>query len=634
MSALSIPCPNCNSKLKLPNRSLLGKTAKCPKCAHRFLLEDPDEVELSLAEPEPEEVPVGRAARVVQAAPAQPQSKRAKPQPAVRPQENADEFPSFAAPETQLPTDSGGSARLREMRRKRQKNLPLQIGIGGVIAVGLVGVLIAASYLGGSDTKPDSVAAPPPTRDVQFESQRDRLSRSGKQLAQAGPTSGEPITLQYIPAGTSAVIHLRPAELWANGSTAQEVRYCLGPLAAWGEQSLRELCLVDPSDIEEALISVMLGARADEPRYAVVVRLKAGMRRSDLIQLIGGERNDEFGRPVYMTAERAFSIADDVDQNNLPIIFAAAPVEYAEDLPRAFIAPGLAPTAIEALLESSDRSRHLTLLFQPSEMLVHRDKLVPESVYPLYDQIVDWFGSDIEAVRWSGHLANGDFFTELEARPMATASPKSTAELLNQRLSDLPQRVLDTVSAMSPAEVGSRKLIGRLPAMTAALAAAGVDGTLDRNVLIAARLPNRAAPNLALASLLAWDESRRTDFTQDVFTPTEQQPELPATVAGRLQLPVEIEFNRTPLQEAFAYLAEETKTTIEVDGEALKFAGYTKNMPQSMSLGKVPATKAIAQIVSQYDQMAIVIDEAGNKAIVTTLNDATGKGLKPTRFED
>ena len=41
MPAIRIPCPECQSVLKLKDRSLLGKMGKCPKCQHKFLLQEP-----------------------------------------------------------------------------------------------------------------------------------------------------------------------------------------------------------------------------------------------------------------------------------------------------------------------------------------------------------------------------------------------------------------------------------------------------------------------------------------------------------------------------------------------------------------------------------------------------------------
>src|SRR5579871_2869583 len=54
-----IPCPQCGAELRLPDRKLLGKTGKCPKCSHRFLLQESEEAEqatpaeTSIADPVP-----------------------------------------------------------------------------------------------------------------------------------------------------------------------------------------------------------------------------------------------------------------------------------------------------------------------------------------------------------------------------------------------------------------------------------------------------------------------------------------------------------------------------------------------------------------------------------------------------
>ena len=66
MASMQIPCPECGSILKLPDRSLLGKKGRCPSCRHTFVLAEPEEVELELAESPAEETPrQGTSARWV-----------------------------------------------------------------------------------------------------------------------------------------------------------------------------------------------------------------------------------------------------------------------------------------------------------------------------------------------------------------------------------------------------------------------------------------------------------------------------------------------------------------------------------------------------------------------------------------
>ena len=48
MAGLQVSCPKCSKSLKLPDRSLLGRKGKCPKCRHAFVLtETPAAEELS-----------------------------------------------------------------------------------------------------------------------------------------------------------------------------------------------------------------------------------------------------------------------------------------------------------------------------------------------------------------------------------------------------------------------------------------------------------------------------------------------------------------------------------------------------------------------------------------------------------
>ena len=79
-----------------------------------------------------------------------------------------------------------------------------------------------------------------------------------------------------------------------------------------------------------------------------------------------------------------------------------------------------------------------------------------------------------------------------------------------------------------------------------------------------------------------------------------------------------------PLQEAVAYIAEETSLTIRLDGDGLKLAGYTQNMPQTFNVGRVPADQALAKIFSQYEKMRLVED--GPLTLeVTTVDAVNGR---------
>ena len=158
----------------------------------------------------------------------------------------------------------------------------------------------------------------------------------------------------------------------------------------------------------------------------------------------------------------------------------------------------------------------------------------------------------------------------------------------------------------------------------------------DRSVRLLTVLPPKAAPNLALGTVLTWDESTRTDFSAAAAQVAATTAQLPETVLERLQLPVDAEFSRVPLFEALDYIGGEIQVAVEIDGDALKDAGFTKNMAQTFTLGKVPAAQALAHIIGQYKEpgkeMVVVIDEPRKTLLVLTRKFAEQQGLTVHEF--
>ncbi|MBX3436888.1 MAG: hypothetical protein KF861_05295, partial [Planctomycetaceae bacterium] len=68
----------------------------------------------------------------------------------------------------------------------------------------------------------------------------------------------------------------------------------------------------------------------------------------------------------------------------------------------------------------------------------------------------------------------------------------------------------------------------------------------------------------------------------------------------------------------------------------LREAGYTKNMPQTFKLGKVPAAVAFREILQQYqtagNEMVLVVDEQLGRIQILTQPVAAERGLTPFQF--
>lgn len=151
------------------------------------------------------------------------------------------------------------------------------------------------------------------------------------------------------------------------------------------------------------------------------------------------------------------------------------------------------------------------------------------------------------------------------------------------------------------------------------------------------RIRNRSVVALAItisafvANLHAWD-----DATPAKPKANAEEVKVPDKVADRLKLKMDVDFRRTPLQEALAFVAAQIKTTIDIDGDALKSGGFTKNMPQTFKGEKLTAQEVIAKILQNYQDpqkprntIVIVVDETKKTITLTTKASADQQKLTP-----
>jgi hypothetical protein len=626
METLQIPCPKCGRELKLRDRSLLGRKGKCPKCEHSFILQEPEEVQLELAEPEP--TGVGTSARWVpdgsaSAATASRQATRSPVNSGPEPASNG--MPGIPV----LGANDGAAARLKELQKKNAKRRNMGLAVGLVVALAVGSVTYYAMTVAPAKPVPiaakggdEGGAAPADIVD-------DSDSVAANQFASGGsPTKGKPIELQYIPYGAQVVINIRPAELWKKETQGEELRFCLSPLAKLLEAKFDELFKRKPEQIEEAQICLIPGTRGSLPEVAAVIHLIEDAKKSQLLEDFGGTPVNDYDYPVYVAGERTYLIAD------LKTI-AVGPTSQAAEMVKAIVERHPASDGIDELLPLTDRDRHLTIVAVPRTIRLHSSWWFAENLMPLVLNTCDWFGDEVESVAWSLHLGEKTFYSDLIMRNMSGVTAANLKRETVTKLNKLPYNLLDIVQTMNPREVGKRKVIGRFPKMVETFALASEMSSGPRYVRVTTPLIERAAPNLALGSLLAWDESTRTDFAKSKPTKTTEEVKLPDLIAERLKLKIPVDFRRQPLQDAFAYIGGEIKTTIEIDGDALKAGGFTKNMPQTFE-GNMTAREAIVKILERYQDpdkpgntMVIVVDEEKKKILVSTLAFCQQQNLKP-----
>ncbi|MCX7419270.1 MAG: hypothetical protein NT013_07005 [Planctomycetia bacterium] len=562
--------------------------------------------------------------------------------------------PAFIAPEVP-PTDSDnpfavlaepGPSALPPMNemlnrasvvksKKKQKSKQMQMA-GYVVAVLLValigGVVAFKSSPSGSKGNAKKLA------NNEVDSSDSADDPAWEPPLSARPTKGDPIELFCMPYGVTAVVHLRPAELWVAKSQGEEFRFCLGPLGEWIETQIKEICLYEPAQIEEVTFGLIPNVVGEPMQVAALVRLKDRVQKSELIKAFKGEYNESGSQyPVYLSEKYAYVIKD-------LQTFAVAPKLKQAEMAESVNRPNAQAAGMEALLKLTDRQRHLVVMFEPTVIGAHVQFILDKPLHQFVDRFLDFFNAkQIETVAWSMHVGSEKFHSEIQMRNKTSVTKTVLQKQMKQKLDKLPQELADSIRGyMDPKVLGPRQIIGRFPAMMKAVSMATHSSTGERWATLTTSLPERAAPNLAIGALFTWDESTRTDFKKAASAPDKPRDtpsKLPDLVADRLkQLKLEVEFSRVPLQDCFKYIAEECKLAIDIDGDALKAAGFTKNMPQTFTLGKVTGIEAVAGILQRYAKekipMVLIIQEDKKRALITTKDFAEKDNLTPTALPE
>lgn len=686
-------CPHCKTKLKIKDDSLFGQTVKCPGCKERFVLRDPrvenPPEKVSRPAPQASKVPVSptqpKPARKAEegtfpafpsfdesdhdqsASPAAPPVDAAAlssddtlsfPPPAKKTSDKGG-FPVFEEPVLSPPSGSKPAekpsatgpgfpvpADLDEpIIPRRQKKSPVKLIMQGVVGIAAIGVI---AFFAMQERKASTAPAIPtpaarnvpeePAHDPTQPYSREMLEKNEDLVAEFNPTNGNPVTLQMMPSGVNMVLHLHPARLWSNDYESKVLRASLTDgLVSWMASQIESLTKFRPEQIEELTIGVLFGARGVAPQYACVVRLNEPQKLSTMLDLFPG-------KPLYDITERpdlrimvgdvtACLIKDDRT-------FALCPASQASDLEYSINTPNQdASAGLLELLQQTDRDRLVTVVTDLRDLQIHQSQLVPADSQQFLTALTEWAGEDVEMASWSLH-PYGYFHSELIIRPIPLRAPGRLEASLREKLAQLPETIWKEVALkMQPREMRFRQLIGRFPAMLEALVQSTVIRTRQRNVLLTTVLPAKATPNLALATLFTIDEASRTNFNVAAQTPQQPtKPQLPETVAERLKVKIDVEFSRTPLEQALTYLCGEIEVKLYVDGDALKDAGYTKNMPQTMNLGKVSVEKALFTITKEYQEagkeMVVSINEETKTLTVLTKKFAEEKGLPIYTLKD
>lgn len=637
--ALEIPCPQCGERLKLPDRKLLGRKARCGRCGHQFVLEAsaarPRQKRSSKSAENGNDAPIelrelaakrpgsdvlrrsDELTREMTPAGAIPRSSsRGVPE---------EDFPDLGALDQLGDDDSEHDIAATQVHRTSGRGDWYVIGVT-LLSLLVIGGLAALLLSSGPETSTSAKGKSKATARTDAGHASTAKAPGG---APPSPTHGAPITLKLVPMGARVLLHLRPAELWKPGGAGDEFRACLGPLGVWIDSQLRARCLMEPSRIAEVLIALIPVSR-DEFEAAVVVRTVQPAKRSDLIAAFGGELIEK-PIPHYVRDKQVCVIQD-------ARTFAIAPQDLADNLLEAVISDTPASEGIQALLGRTDRDRHLTLLAELEDVRTAAEAMPLSNGQGLLNAIVEFLGDDVETVCWSLHLGDPeqdrDLFTEVILRNRGTRSPPHLRDDLSQKLARLPADVLNLVYRTHPAKIGEKKIVGRLPIMTKILEQSAWFDVSSRAVTFRAELPERAGPNLALGTLLTWNQTTLPGFGTGPSSKPADQPAAAAaavasgTIAERLQKKIDVEFRDDFLYVAVNYIGDEIGVQFKLDGPGMKRVGVTQNEKQKFTMEGTPAVAVLDRILTPR-KLVLIVDEQNRRATITSTEEAEDKKLVP-----
>jgi len=593
MADFTLSCPRCGKAFAIRNRQA-GQRYLCPHCRQPFSLQ-----------------PAGEP---VSTAPEKTQPEKA-PSPA-------------ALFQTPIPDDLPAGLTAIKPKRSRKNSFRLLGPAGVIAAIVCVGVLFIWDRF--ERSAPPGTGSHSASRKNQPTEQPESLQRL------QGPADRKPVQLLFAPAGARIVIHLRPARFWSatsgnvegsgrklrTGSTrGSELLACVGPLADWARDQIENWCLYPPSQIDEAVFAFGLRSPGDPPDVSAFVRLIRPATLSEVDHRFGGTRSDRGPLPVFIKGDRALVVRDEQ-------AFAVGPAESSQEMVEAREQPNPTDASIEELLKETDRDRDLTVVFRPDDLDRLRDSLVSSQWSSALHVLATWLDPGaVEGAVLSVRL-DDPLRVQLVTWALPVVYGPHLAETLKQRLNRLPTELVQYAERLQPSVPGPRKLIGRLPAMCKALAL-GTRSQADRRLVsLESVLPERAAPNLSLATYLMLAEGPAS-ARRPAAGPVVTRPEGPRTLAARLQMIVDVDFRRTALSEAFESIGSDIGVNFELDGGAFKLAGYTKNMPQTFQIKGAPAIQSLQKILAAYPKLALVGDEVRRTIVVTTSEAAAAQHKTP-----
>ncbi len=426
------------------------------------------------------------------------------------------------------------------------------------------------------------------------------------------PTTGKPISLKFVPSGTQAILHLRPAELVAHDE-GEKVLAALGP---WGEWAIQQIELSSGMKLAE-IETLLIALHRDDDAWQCTLRMTLVTPWS---QQVLKQRTTELSSKNHVL----FS-----PKSGKGRVLVSCPSAIVEELIEQGDEPAILTRDLERLLPLTDVDRTATLLMPAKFLETTGSELFlngGESLRNAFHAIIPDNASAV-AISLDWHK---DFFCELQANIVQNAPPQRFEAQVKQQLQEAEQQIAALLAA-EPASAHAKVIAERFPAMLKTLSQH--TRTSHENGIAIARcyLPLQAGHNLLLAAELTVNRSRLSG------------PLVPETTVANMPITQQLDqlttlsFPKETLENALQTLAADLKIPIQIAGRDLQLEGITKNQTLKLDLHDRPSGEILVELLrlanpdrtatgpaDPRQKLVYVIRSSG--IIVTTRSAAVGRG--------
>lgn len=404
----------------------------------------------------------------------------------------------------------------------------------------------------------------------------------------ASPTSGPPLSTDYVGNDAQLILAIRPAEIMRRPDGDQLLQ-SLGPWGDLAAHAIKDATGFDLNQIDQ--IVLVIHESGDGKPVATEI-----MRTADKIS--PNERLTAWGNAAPVVAGNATIYQGTALSYYLPAkeagkLLVIGPAAQIKEIAQPSDGPPPMPRSLELMLPHTDADRDISLVFVPAYFFSDGQSLFAGPLASLEKPLGDFFGSDVGAAEFSLHF-DANFFAEMRVVGVAGKESNTVADDLVRQLKTMPMGVENDLDALN-LHPYDRKLVHRLPEWMRLLTEYTRSGVEDGQPVLRCYLPNIAAGNLLMASELALEEQPVLAANVAAAGPKRSQ-----SIAELLKTRTTLSFPRDTLEKSLQMLFQDVGIQYEILGGDLQLEGITKNQ----SFGLDEHDKTVEEILQKIMRLA------------------------------